>query len=62
MDKALKIGIVTEYYYPTLGGIQEHVYHFSKEAASRGHEVHIITSNVIGADLGYDVYNRDVKV
>jgi len=62
MNNPLKIGIVTEYYYPTLGGIQEHVYHFSKEAASRGHTVHIITSNVIGADLGYDVYNKDVKV
>ncbi|MGB9599002.1 MAG: glycosyltransferase family 4 protein [Myxococcota bacterium] len=62
MQKRLKIGIVTEYYYPTLGGIQEHVYHFSKEAAKRGHEVHIITSNVIGADLGYDVYNEQVKV
>ncbi len=62
MNKSLKIGIVTEYYYPTLGGIQEHVYHFSKEAASRGHNVHIITSNVIGADLIYDVYNENVKV
>jgi phosphatidylinositol alpha-mannosyltransferase len=62
MDRPLKIGIVTEYYYPTLGGIQEHVYHFSKEVVSRGHTVHIITSNVIGADLSYDIYNKDVKV
>lgn len=62
ITKPLKIGIVTEYYYPTLGGIQEHVYHFSKESVSRGHNVHIITSNVIGGDLGYDVYNKDVKV
>lgn len=62
MKRDLKIGIVTEYYYPTLGGIQEHVYHFSKEAASRGNTVHIITSNVIGGDLGYDVYNTNVKV
>ncbi|MCX7943290.1 MAG: glycosyltransferase family 4 protein [Deltaproteobacteria bacterium] len=62
VGRPLKIGIVTEYYYPTLGGIQEHVYHFSKEVASRGHVVHIITSNVIGADLSYDVYNKGVKV
>ncbi len=62
MSRTYKIGIVTEYYYPTLGGIQEHVYHFSKEASSRGHTVHIITSNVIGADLGYDIYNKSVKV
>lgn len=62
MKRDLKIGIVTEYYYPTLGGIQEHVYHFSKEALRCGNTVHIITSNVIGADLGYDVYNAGVKV
>jgi len=28
----MKIGIVTEYYYPTLGGIQEHVHHFARAA------------------------------
>jgi phosphatidylinositol alpha-mannosyltransferase len=39
----MKIGIVSEYYYPTLGGIQEHVYHFAIEAIARGHDVRIIT-------------------
>ena len=39
----MKIGIVTEYYYPSLGGIQEHVYHFAIEAIARGHDVQIIT-------------------
>lgn len=42
----MKIGIVTEYYYPTLGGIQEHVHHFALEAMARGHQVRIITSLV----------------
>ena len=30
----MRIGIVTEYYYPTLGGIQEHVHHFARRGAS----------------------------
>jgi phosphatidylinositol alpha-mannosyltransferase len=46
MAKAMKIGIVTEYYYPTLGGIQEHVHHFAQAARGQGHDVHILTPNV----------------
>jgi phosphatidylinositol alpha-mannosyltransferase len=42
----MKIGIVTEYYYPTLGGIQEHVHHFAVAARRLGHEVRIITPEV----------------
>ncbi len=38
-----KIGIVTEYFYPHLGGITEHVYFFSKELLKRGLEVVILT-------------------
>ncbi|MBI1908803.1 MAG: glycosyltransferase family 4 protein [Deltaproteobacteria bacterium] len=38
-----KIGIVTEYFYPHLGGITEHVYYFSKELARRGFEVVLLT-------------------
>lgn len=42
----MKIGIVTEYYYPTLGGIQEHVHHFARTARGMGHDVRIITPAV----------------
>ncbi len=42
----MKIGIVSEYYYPTLGGIQEHVHHFAQAARRLGHQVHIITPEV----------------
>lgn len=38
-----KIGIVTEYFYPHLGGITEHVYYSAKELARRGFEVVILT-------------------
>jgi phosphatidylinositol alpha-mannosyltransferase len=39
----MRIGIVTEYYYPTLGGIQEHVHHFAQSARRVGHDVRILT-------------------
>ncbi len=49
-----KIGIVTEYFYPHLGGITEHVYFFSKELAKRGFEVVILT--------GYEGEELDVQI
>jgi phosphatidylinositol alpha-mannosyltransferase len=42
----MKIGIVTEYYYPTLGGIQEHVHHFARAAREAGHDVRILAPAV----------------
>jgi phosphatidylinositol alpha-mannosyltransferase len=42
----LKIGIVTEYYYPLLGGISEHVHNTAVRLRKRGHTVRIITSHL----------------
>ena len=47
----MKIAVVTEYYYPSLGGVTEHVHHFCLEALRLGHEPVIIT-----ADAGRDPY------
>ncbi|HUQ18285.1 MAG TPA: glycosyltransferase family 4 protein [Gemmatimonadaceae bacterium] len=44
--RPLRIALVTEYYYPHLGGICEHVHFFAREARLRGHHVDIITSNL----------------
>jgi phosphatidylinositol alpha-mannosyltransferase len=44
--RPLRIGIVTEYYYPHLGGIVEHVHFFAREARRLGHHVDIITSHI----------------
>jgi len=41
---ALKIGIVSEYYYPLLGGISENVHHTATELAARGHAVTIVSA------------------
>ncbi len=42
----MRIGIVTEYYYPSIGGVQEHVHHFAREARRLGHAVQILTSSM----------------
>lgn len=39
----MKIGIVTQSYYPVLGGVTEHVWHLGRELQRRGHEVVVIT-------------------
>ncbi|MEO5588516.1 MAG: glycosyltransferase family 4 protein [Gemmatimonadaceae bacterium] len=46
--RPLRIALVTEYYYPHLGGIVEHVHFFAREARRLGHHVDIITSNIPG--------------
>ena len=46
----MRLALVTEYYYPHLGGVCEHVHHFAREARAVGHHVDIITSHI--ADSG----------
>ena len=47
--RQLRIALVTEFYYPHLGGICEHVHFFAREARRLGHHVDIITSRLEGA-------------
>jgi phosphatidylinositol alpha-mannosyltransferase len=46
--RPLRIALVTEYYYPHLGGIVEHVHFFAREARRLGHHVDIVTSHIEG--------------
>ena len=41
----MKIGIVSQSYYPRYGGVTEHVHHTAIELRRRGHQVTIITSH-----------------
>jgi phosphatidylinositol alpha-mannosyltransferase len=41
----VKIGIVSQSYYPRYGGVTEHVHHTAAELRRRGHQVVIITSH-----------------
>ncbi|HTR78965.1 MAG TPA: glycosyltransferase family 4 protein [Gemmatimonadaceae bacterium] len=47
--RSLRIALVTEYYYPHLGGVCEHVHFFAREARRRGHHVDVITSRIPGS-------------
>lgn len=38
----MKIGLVTPYYYPTLGGVQEHIFNYYKILKNKGYYVKII--------------------
>jgi phosphatidylinositol alpha-mannosyltransferase len=41
----VKIGIVSQSYYPRYGGVTENVHHTAVELRRRGHDVRIITSH-----------------
>lgn len=43
----MRIAIVTDYYYPHLGGITEHVHGQATELTRRGHAVTVVTGNVV---------------
>ncbi|MCL4474357.1 MAG: glycosyltransferase family 4 protein [Actinobacteria bacterium] len=42
----MKIALVTEYYYPLLGGITEHVHNLAGALSRKGHEVTVVTHNL----------------
>lgn len=42
----MRILQVSPYFYPHVGGVESHVMDLSQELASRGHEVHVLTTNM----------------
>jgi phosphatidylinositol alpha-mannosyltransferase len=46
----VKIGIVSQSYYPRFGGVTEHVHHTALELRRRGHDVTIVTSRFRNGD------------
>jgi len=56
----LKVGIVTEYYYPLLGGISENVHNTAIHLREKGHTVKIITSNLNGGFPGSSDKSADI--
>ena len=49
----MRIGIVSQSYYPRYGGVTEHVHHTAVELRRRGHEVTIITSRFREGEAGH---------
>lgn len=50
----MKIGIVSDAYYPHLSGTAEHIFHTSVELEKLGHEVKIITARYPGGSTPFD--------
>ncbi|MCP4549908.1 MAG: glycosyltransferase family 4 protein [bacterium] len=53
----MKIGMVSEFYYPQPGGISEHIRALSRELTALGHEVVVISSHIDG-----DIQEREPRV
>ncbi len=49
----MRIGIVSQSYYPRYGGVTEHVHALARELRARGHEVTIITSFFRRGEKGF---------
>jgi phosphatidylinositol alpha-mannosyltransferase len=56
----VRIGIVSQSYYPRYGGVTEHVHHTAVELRRRGHEVMIITSRFRCGESNHEVDVRRV--
>jgi phosphatidylinositol alpha-mannosyltransferase len=48
----MRIALVTEYYYPHLGGVTEHVANLSRQVQQAGHTALIVTGNMTGQPSG----------
>jgi phosphatidyl-myo-inositol alpha-mannosyltransferase len=62
--RPLRVGLVAESYYPTLGGVQEHVRHLRNLLDRQGVEVTILTGrpNISGAPAPGDAERNVVRV
>ena len=58
---ALKVAIVTEYYYPLVGRITESVHHTDAKLRALGHAVEIVTSRVPTNGLRADLYEEILR-
>ena len=65
MRRGYRVVMVTEYAYPVLGGISEHVHYLSRELARLGHDVTVLTSRADPEDreraAAIDAHNQDVN-
>lgn len=44
----MRILFVSDFYYPHIGGVTEHIYHLANEFENLGHKVSILTANIEG--------------
>src|SRR5689334_225626 len=60
---AVRIALVTEYYYPHLGGVTEHVHNLALQLQRRGHPTIVVTGKMERparcVDLDHDAVDPD---
>ena len=56
----LRVALVSEFFYPSLGGIQDHLHFFARELIRRGHECTIVTPRVMGAGEFHNWWPADL--
>lgn len=44
----MRILFVSDFYYPHIGGVTEHIYHLANEFENMGHKVRVLTANIEG--------------
>jgi phosphatidylinositol alpha-mannosyltransferase len=59
-ESGKRIALVSEFFYPTLGGIQDHLFFFSRELIRLGHRPTIITPHVFGAGEFHHWWPKDL--
>lgn len=58
----MKIALISEYYYPVLGGITEHVYNLASNLSRKGHDVTVVTSKYAGRHGNFLPDEEDFRV
>ena len=59
----MKIGLITEFFYPNIGGVESHVYFMAYCFKSKGHDVVIISrSREEKYYTGVRYFNNGIKV
>lgn len=56
----MRIALVSEFYYPHLGGVTEHVQNLAEQFRALGHEALIVTSHVPGHEPGPEPHVRRI--
>ncbi|MFL5401306.1 MAG: glycosyltransferase family 4 protein [Gemmatimonadales bacterium] len=51
----MRVALVTEFYYPHLGGVTEHVYNLARYLQASGHHAIVITSHMADPARGHDL-------
>ncbi len=56
----MRIALVSEFFYPTLGGVQEHLYNVAKQYIRKGHPTSIITPQIFSKKKFRDWWPNDL--